>query len=116
MNKSTTLRKILVLSAMVLLISGMSFNVLAQTEKGIELYNSWEFEKAEKALQKVFKQDPADAQAGYYLGLSLLMQEKYQEALDTLQKVKASVDKAQWRFQGKYLRRSHSSNTSRFEW
>ena len=94
MDKSTKLYRILVLSAVVMLIGGMSLQVMAQTEKGIDLYYSWEYEKAEEALRKVLKKEAADVQAGYYLGLSLLMQEKYQEALDILQKAKASVDEA----------------------
>ncbi len=94
MNRYTMLYKILGLSvAVVISISGMSLQVLAQTEKGIELYNSWEFEKAEEALREVLKDEPADVRASYYLGLSLLMQEKYQEALDMFQKAKAHVDK-----------------------
>jgi tetratricopeptide (TPR) repeat protein len=92
MNKFDTLLKILALSAVVLFINGMSLQVLAQTDKGIELYNSWEYEKAEKAFRKVLMQEPNDAQAGYYLGLSLLMQGKYKEALDILQNVKASEE------------------------
>jgi len=94
MNKSNMLFNILALSAVVVLISGMSLQVLAQTEKGIELYNSWEVEQAEETLREVLKNEPADVRAGYYLGLSLLMQEKYQEALDIFQKVKPPVDKA----------------------
>ena len=94
MDKSTKLSVILVLSAVVILMGGMSLQVMAQTEKGLELYYSWEYEKAEEALHKVLKKEPADVQAGYYLGLSLLMQGKYREALDILQKAKASVDEA----------------------
>ncbi len=93
MNKFN-LYKILASSAVVLLISSISLQVIAQTEKGIEFYNSWEFNKAEEAFREVLKNEPADAQAGYYLGLSLLMQEKYQEALDVFQKEKSSVDKS----------------------
>jgi tetratricopeptide (TPR) repeat protein len=94
MDKSTKLYKILVFSAVVMFIGGMSLQIMAQTEKGIDLYNSWEYERAEKALHKVLKDEPADVQARYYLGLSLLMQGKYQEALDTLEKAKASVDES----------------------
>jgi tetratricopeptide (TPR) repeat protein len=94
MNKFATLGKFLLLSVVFIFMNGMSLQVLAQTEKGIELYNSWEFEKAEEALREVFKNEPLDVRAGYYLGLSLLMQEKYEEALDVFQKIKASVDKA----------------------
>lgn len=92
MDKSTKSYVILVISAFIMLIGSISLQVMAQTEKGIELFNSWEYEKAEKALQKVLKEEPSNVQAGYYLGLSLLMQGKYQEALGILQKAKASVE------------------------
>ena len=94
MNRFDVLFKILVLSAAVLFINGMSPQVLAQTDKGIELYNAWEYENAEKAFRKALVQKPDDAQAGYYLGLSRLMQGKYQEALDTFQKAKTSVNES----------------------
>jgi tetratricopeptide (TPR) repeat protein len=94
MDESTKLFKILVLSVVVMFIAGMSLQIMAQTEKGIDLYNSWEYERAEKALHKVLKDKPADVQARYYLGLSLLMQGKYQEALDILQEAKATVNES----------------------
>ena len=92
MDKSTNSYVILVLSIVAIIIGGISLLVMAQTEKGIELFNSWEYEKAEEALQKVLKEEPSNVQAGYYLGLSLLMHGKYPEALDILQKAKASVE------------------------
>lgn len=94
MRKSVTLINISVFCAVVILTGGVSVQVMAQTEKGIALYNSWEAEKAEETLREVLKNEPDDLRAGYYLGLSLLMQEKYQEALDAFQKVKAPVDEA----------------------
>lgn len=90
MNKFGMLFKILALSGVALFLNGMSLQVLAQTDKGMELYNSWEYEKAEKAFRKALIEEPTDVQAGYNLGLSLLMQGKYKEALDVLQNVKAS--------------------------
>ena len=90
MNKFGMLFKILALSGVALFLNGMSLQVLAQTDKGMELYNSWEYEKAEKAFRKALIKEPTDVQAGYNLGLSLLMQGKYKEALDVLQNVKAS--------------------------
>lgn len=92
MDKSTKSNVILMLSVIAILIGGISLQIMAQTEKGIELYNSWEYEKAGKVLQAVLEKEPANFQARYYLGLSLLMQGKYQEALDALQKAKASID------------------------
>ena len=94
MNKFDRLYKIILLSAVVILICSISLKALAQTEKGIELYTSWEFKKAEEAFREVLKKEPSDVQAGYYLGLSLLMQAKYQEALGFFLKAKDLIDKA----------------------
>jgi len=67
----------------------------AQTEKGIELYNSWQYQEAEKVLRDALKANPQDAQAGFYLGLSVLLGEKYSEALDIFQKLEADRHKAE---------------------
>ena len=93
MNKRTTSCCILGLSVAMLLavVPSQSF---AQTDKGIELYNQWQFADAEKALREALKADPSDTRADYYLGLSVLMQEKYSDALNILMKVKSSQDKA----------------------
>jgi tetratricopeptide (TPR) repeat protein len=68
--------------------------VPAQTSKGIELYNAWDFKAAEPVLRESVKANPADLEAGYYLGLSVLMQDKHQEALELLLRVKEAKDKA----------------------
>jgi len=63
----------------------------------MELYNQWQFAEAEKVLREALKADPSETPANYYLGLSVLMQEKYNEAIDIFVKVKHSQDKAdQW--------------------
>ncbi|MFC1838723.1 tetratricopeptide repeat protein [Thermodesulfobacteriota bacterium] len=90
MNKSAMIYKTLLFLAVLLSVSFIQSPVFAQTEKGIDLFNYWDFKKAEDAFREVLKNNPADAQAGYYLGMSLIMQEKYQEALNVLKKVKAS--------------------------
>lgn len=92
MKTLSLLSRFLMFFPVVILIGGMSAQAHAQSEEGIELYKYWEYEKAEAALRLAVKKDPADIEAGYYLGLSLLMQGKYQDALDTLQKVKGSVN------------------------
>ena len=66
----------------------------AQASQGIELYNSWQFQEAEKVLRDALKTNPQDMQANYYLGLSVLMQDKHNEALDIFLKVKEAQDKA----------------------
>jgi cytochrome c-type biogenesis protein CcmH/NrfG len=93
MHKNDMLVHLMMLFAAVILTGGTPLQALAQTEKGIELYNSWEAEKAEEALRKAFDDDSSDVRAGYYLGLSLLMQEKYQAALNAFKRVKTAVDK-----------------------
>ncbi len=93
MIKSNILCKFMILSAVVILIGGMSLSAVAQTDKGIELYNSWEYEKAEKALRNTLIKTPDDSQTIYYLGLSLLMQAKYQDALDVITQARDYLDK-----------------------
>lgn len=85
---------ILVLSVVFSMMAVMTQPIFAQTNKGIELYNSWEFQQAEQVFREALKSDPKDVQASYYLGLSILMQEKYGEALEVFLKVKDAQDKA----------------------
>lgn len=68
--------------------------IFGQTSNGIELFNAWQFQEAEKAFREALKSDPQDIQASYYLGLSLLQQEKHSEALEVFQKVKEARDHA----------------------
>jgi tetratricopeptide (TPR) repeat protein len=87
MNKFARFSTILVFSCFVSLMAAMPPRIFAQTEKGIELYNSWEYQEAEKILRDALKTDPQDIAANFYLGLSILLQEKYSEALEIFQKV-----------------------------
>jgi tetratricopeptide (TPR) repeat protein len=93
MNKQTTCCRILVLSVVVLLITAMPLPIFAQTQKGIELFNSWKFPEAEKVLREAVKANPQDLTAEYYLGLSALLQDKHNEALDIFLKLKNARDK-----------------------
>jgi tetratricopeptide (TPR) repeat protein len=93
MNKRTEARAILVAVIVVAVLSGALSQLNAQTNKGIELYTAWRFQDAEKVLRDALKADPRDTQAGYYLGLSVLMQDKHAEALEILSKVKEDQDK-----------------------
>jgi cytochrome c-type biogenesis protein CcmH/NrfG len=94
MNRRRAGLRILVLSLVFSLIAVIPQGVLAQTKKGIELYNSWQFREAEKIFREALKADPSDVQANYYLGLSLLEQDKDNESLGILLKIKSSQDKA----------------------
>jgi tetratricopeptide (TPR) repeat protein len=62
----------------------------AQTEKGKESFNNYEFAKAEQVFRDVLKTDPGNTEAGYYLGLSLYMQKKYEDALVVFKGIKDS--------------------------
>ncbi len=73
--------------------------IFAQTEKGIELYNSWQYKEAEQVLREAIKANPADIPANFHLGLSLLLGEKYGEALEILSKVANDRRKAESRAQ-----------------
>jgi tetratricopeptide (TPR) repeat protein len=84
----------LTLLAVASLITFIPQQIAAQTEKGIELYNSAEYQKAEGVFRKALKADSRDTAAHYYLGLSLLEQKKSSEALGIFLKVKKSQDSA----------------------
>jgi tetratricopeptide (TPR) repeat protein len=90
MNKSKAFLGILVVFSLVVVVSQ---SVFGQMKKGVELYDIGEFQKAEKAFGQALKANPADLQANYYLGLSVLFQDKHKEALDIFLKVKQSRDK-----------------------
>ena len=94
MNKRKTCCRILVLSLVFSMAVIIPQQICAQTSKGIELYNGWKFADAEKVLREALKANPSEALANYYLGLSLLMQDKHTAALDMFQKVKRIQDKA----------------------
>lgn len=51
-----------------------------QPARGIELYKEKKYSEAAKQLQTAVEAEPANPVARYYLGLSLLELEKYQEA------------------------------------
>jgi tetratricopeptide (TPR) repeat protein len=97
MNMRRTSSLMLVLSVVFSLVAVAPQQIFAQTGKGIELYNSWDFKGAEKVLRDAIKADPSDTLANYHLGLALMGQQNYSEALDIFLKVKRSQDKAdQW--------------------
>jgi tetratricopeptide (TPR) repeat protein len=93
MNNRTSCRMVLMLSITCLMILAIPQANFAQTEKGVELYNSWQFEKAENVLREAFDADANDVRAGYFLGLSQLFQEKHKDALEVLTKVRAGLEK-----------------------
>ena len=94
MNKQATMCVILVFSVVFSVMAFMAQPIFAQTNKGIDLCAAWKFEEAEKVLREALKADPQDILASYYLGLSVLMQEKHSEALEVFLKVKDAQDKA----------------------
>jgi tetratricopeptide (TPR) repeat protein len=93
MNKRKAVFAILTLSIVLSLLVVAPHQIFAQTKKGIELCTSWNFQEAEKVLQESLKADPTDIQAAYYLGLSVLMQDKHSEALEIFKKLKSDQDK-----------------------
>jgi tetratricopeptide (TPR) repeat protein len=98
MNKRRVCSSLLVLSVVFLLIAGIPQQLLAQTEKGIELYNSERYQDAERVFRDALKADPLDVPATFYLGLLLLQQEKYGDSLDAFLKAKKGLDRAdQWK-------------------
>lgn len=93
MKKSIGLPKILLFPAIIILVVSMRLPALGQMEKGMELFNSLEFKNAESAFRDALMKNPENGNAGYYLGVSLLMQGKYEEASGVLEEVKKSEKK-----------------------
>jgi tetratricopeptide (TPR) repeat protein len=89
MNRNKAFCSTLALLAVVALTAVIPEQAAAQIEKGIELYNSGEYQEAEVVLGQ------AVITAHYYLGLSLLEQEKNGEALDIFLIVKRSLDRTE---------------------
>jgi tetratricopeptide (TPR) repeat protein len=52
----------------------------ADTQKGVELYQSHKYSEAASELKQAVANNPNDVRARYYLGLSLLEQQQYQDA------------------------------------
>lgn len=66
--------------AAVLLLAFQTTLVAADTQKGIELYQSHKYNEATAELKQAVANKPDDVRARYYLGLSLLEQQNYPEA------------------------------------
>ena len=92
MNRKSLIHNFLLVSVAFFMVCGLSLKVMAKTEDGLKSFSLGEFEKAEAIFSEILKGDAENAQAGYYLGLSLLMQEKYSEALGTFQSLKANIN------------------------
>ena len=97
MNKRRACCHILAVLVVCSLVAVIPQGILAQSKAGLELFNSWKFQEAEKAFREALKADPKDTPTSFYLGLSLLLQGKNSDALDVFFKVKSSQDRAdQW--------------------
>lgn len=71
--------------------------LFAQSDNGIELFHAGAYDDAESKLRDTLKADPSKTTERYYLGLTLLNQEKYPEGLKELQTVKSEQEKASQR-------------------
>ncbi len=92
MNKKSLIYRFLFGSVIFILLSGMSLHVMGETEDGLNAFSIGEFEKAAAIFSEILKGDAENLEAGYYLGLSLLMQEKYSESLGIFKNLKAGID------------------------
>jgi tetratricopeptide (TPR) repeat protein len=97
MRKHRTYGSLLLFSVVFSLIACISPQLYAQTQRGVELYNSAQYPEAERALRDALKVDASDILANYYLGLLILPQEKNSEALDIFLKIQKSEDRTDQR-------------------
>jgi tetratricopeptide (TPR) repeat protein len=94
MNRRRTYHGVLVLSIVLCMAAAVPQQIFAQSQKGMELFNSWKFPEAEKVFREAVQANPKDIPSHFYLGLSLFLQDRHREALDVFLKVKSSQDKA----------------------
>ncbi len=92
--KTATIGTALVLSGLLSIMAVVPQLMFAQGGKGLELYNAWQFKESEEVFREAANANPSNLEAGYYLGLSILMQDRSAEALEILMKVKEAKDKA----------------------
>ena len=97
MNKRKACCRILAVLLVCSLAAAIPQGIFAQSKKGLELFNSWKFQEAEKAFREALQADPKDTPTNFYLGLSLLLQGKNGDALDVFLSVKSSQDRADQR-------------------
>lgn len=91
MYRSTWLHRFLLVSVVFILAGGISLHVLGNAEEGLKAFSVGKYEKAEALFKEVLKGDAENVPAGYYLGLSLLMQEKFDEALGVFRSLKVNI-------------------------
>jgi tetratricopeptide (TPR) repeat protein len=97
MNTRRFCCRLLVLSVVFALIAAIPRQIPAQSKKGIDLYGAGQFKEAEAVFRDALKSNASDTPNRYYLGLSILLQDRFGEALDIFLKVKQSQDKADQR-------------------
>jgi Flp pilus assembly protein TadD len=83
--------------SLLLMFASIPAQIPAQSRKGVDLYQAGQFKEAEAAFREALKSNPKDTPNNYYLGLSVLLQDKHSEALDILLAVKQSQDHADHR-------------------
>jgi tetratricopeptide (TPR) repeat protein len=97
MNTRRACCRILVFSVLLTLVAALPGQISAQSKNGVELYGAARFKEAEAAFRDALKSNPSDTPNRYYLGLSILMQDRFSESLDIFLKVKQSQDRADQR-------------------
>ncbi len=88
MNTRRASCRILVFSVVFALIAAVPHQLSAQAKQGVEFYGAGQFQEAESAFRDALRGNPSDAPNRYYLGLSVLLQDRFSEALDQFLKVR----------------------------
>jgi tetratricopeptide (TPR) repeat protein len=97
MKKRTILCGMIAVCIAACLLAVIPQQLYAQAQKGIDLFKSRQYRDAEAAFREALKADPSDVQAHYYFAVSLIEQEKYQDALPEIIKAQQGQLRAdQW--------------------
>jgi tetratricopeptide (TPR) repeat protein len=92
MRKYGVFFNILVLCLVFCFTVSIPKGAFAQIKSGIELYEAGDYVNAEAKLRVELKAEPRNTTARYYLGLSLLYQGNFEEALDELKTAKSEQE------------------------
>jgi len=85
---------ILALCTVLCLLVSIPQSLFAQADDGIALYKAGDYATAETKLREALKTEPGNTTVRYYLGLSLMYQGNFAEALEELKAARSEQEKA----------------------
>ncbi len=80
------------ITAALIILTGNSLTVSAETEDGLKYLGIGDFKKAEALFNDILIDDAGNKKAAYYLGITCLLQENYTASLGIFNKLNDEID------------------------